>query len=205
MVDYLIDNNGKVNIVSLGHAEKVRFSNEIFVNQSIDEVEEAILKTANLSKTEPLFIHCHGGAHSSSVLAQFLSNKGFTNIFILQTTPEDVQKRMQSLGLDTKDYFILSGPGGPDPIVRVSLNSNLLKLTDTYYFYKVDNCQEYIDSYKSLTNNNTFCLDSFNPDVVRNFNKVHFLCDNDNDCSYLHTTLFLKRLRNIGYLVVLHE
>jgi len=81
----------------------------------------------------------------------------------------------------------------------------LLKLTDTYYFYKVDNCQEYIDSYKSLTNNNTFCLDSFNPDVVRNFNKVHFLCDNDNDCSYLHTTLFLKRLRNIGYLVVLHE
>ena len=207
MIYYLLKNKGKLNILNIGLHEAIQFKNEIFINQSLGEIETAVLKTADLNKNEPLFMYC-SGARSSSVVAQFLANKGFTNIFLLRTDPVSVIEKMHELDIDTTQYFNIVEPGDGGSIIRVSLDSKLLKKADNYYFYKVNNCDEYIQSYNILTSENTVCSDDINFSFFEDytdFSKIHFLCDNDKLCDHLHTILLLSGRENIGYLVVLHE
>ncbi len=206
MIPFLL-NNKSLNIINMGVSEeKVKFKNAIYIPQSFGEIERIKLVVKNLNKSEPLFIHCHTG-HSASMAALFIAKEGFSRIYILQFMPEELKQKMLALGMNTSKYFEPNVEISTKPIIRISFSSNinLLSDKDLFFFYKVNNCKEYIKRYNIFNENNTLCFNNLLDVNTNTKEKINFLCDEESECSYLQAELPFLGIKNIGYLVVLNE
>jgi len=209
MISFLTTVNTPPVILNIGYRDDTRFKNDIFIEPQYSELEDLYSKTQHLGKAEPIFIHCTGGGHTASMIAQMLAKEGYSDLNVLAFTPESLMSTMQSRGLRVEDFFVQEeNSQETKAIIRISLkaNANLLHERDSFFFYKVKNCQEYINLYSFLNSGNSICSSDFDPDFLNEKEaKTHFLCAQVGDCTYLQAVLQNTDSTHIGYLVLLYE
>jgi rhodanese-related sulfurtransferase len=203
---FVIDNY-PFQIINLGNSEAIRFKNEIFINDASNLYKKILIKTKTLGKEDNLIIHCWGGEHSSSSIAQFLAQEGFKNLHILESTPTNIYFEMEEIGVDTNKYFKKVAISSTNPaLVRIpksqisSLNSN-----EYFVFYKVKNYLKMVDDFKIITHNNSSYVEDWSNVNFIKGKRINFICDTSETCNSLHTLLSLSNYNNIGYIIVAYE
>lgn len=209
MISFLLTNSS-FNILNIGNDVQLRFDNEIYVDQTTGDLDELYIKIKNLNKTKPLFIHCGGRGHTSSMFANILAREGFRNITILSTSPEEMALRMEQLKIDYSDYFKLSKKGDNKAIVRISYSTELNKVDDKsiFLFYKVSNMEDYVNDIPIFNERNSKMMYDLDFDYYlekKEYQQANFMCDEEIECNILQSTLSGANISKIGYLVLLYE
>lgn len=210
MIAFLLKNQ-TFNILNIGNNVPLRFKNEVYIDQTTGDFNELYEKIKDLDKNIPLFIHCGGRGHTSSMIANLISRKGFKKIIILSTSPEDLALRMNQINLDYKNYFKINEQEKNNPIIRISYSAELEKtdIEDVFLFYKVSNFETYLEDspyFNELNSKRMYDLDfDYYIENVDNNSKIHFLCDEEIECKLLQSTLAISNIKNKGYLVILYE
>ena len=207
-VSFFTNYNFDFNIVNVDYLGSTRFNDEIVLYNQTDSFNKIKFIETNLDKNVPLILHCNGGGHSSSMIAQYLALKNFSQIYVLTTTPERIQKEMELKKIDSQKYFKYVKSEEYTPLIRVSLSvdKDLLSNKDFYYFYKVDECAKTIQKSTLINNNNSVCMNTLDFDYLKKIGKhTHFVCDSNDECNILQTLIKINNKFDFGYLVVINE